>query len=311
MIISASYKTDIPAFYGKWFMNRLRARFCRVSNPYNRRIKHVDLRPEAVDGIVFWTKNIAPFAKHLPEVQRQGFPFVIQHTINSYPRALEAAVVKTEKAVREVRRLAERFGPRVCVWRYDTIIQSSITPREHHLDAFARTARALEGAVDEVVISFARIYRKTQRNMQLARQEHGFTWSDPDDGWKKTLTRDLTAVAAAHRIRLTVCGQPQYVPASGNEARCVDANRLSEIAGHSVEAAIKGNRKDCACFAACDIGEYDTCPHGCVYCYAVQNQPLAMRRYQQHDPYSDMLFKRSQPTDISPSEKNETTFEPS
>ncbi|MDB4432404.1 DUF1848 domain-containing protein, partial [Akkermansiaceae bacterium] len=116
MIISASYKTDIPAFYGEWFMNRLQAGYCKVVNPYNRQLKHVNLQPDKVDGIVFWTKNIGPFIKHLPEVQRMGFPFVIQHTINSYPRALEKAVIKNETAIEQVRRISDRFGKRVCVW---------------------------------------------------------------------------------------------------------------------------------------------------------------------------------------------------
>jgi len=297
MIISASYKTDIPAFYGEWFMNRLQAGYCKVVNPYNRQLKHVNLQPDKVDGIVFWTKNIGPFIEHLPEVQRMGFPFVIQHTINSYPRALEKAVIKKETAIEQVRRISDRFGKRVCVWRYDTIIDSSVTPREHHLENFTRTARALEGAVDEVVISFARFYQKTKRNIRIAGEENGFTWSDPADEWKNGLARDLFSIAAAHRMRLTVCGQPQHVPEIGGEARCVDANRLAEVACQPVKAPIKGNRKDCACFEACDIGEYDTCPHGCVYCYAVYNQSLAMRRYSQHDPSSDTLFPRSQPTD--------------
>lgn len=149
MIISASYRTDIPAFYGEWFMNRLQAGYCMVVNPYNRQLKHVNLQPDKADGIVFWTKNIGPFIKHLPEVQRMGFPFVIQHTINSYPRALEKAVIKNETAIEQVRRISDRFGKRVCVWRYDTIIDSSVMPREHHLETFTRTAKALEGAIDD------------------------------------------------------------------------------------------------------------------------------------------------------------------
>lgn len=297
MIISASYKTDIPAFYGEWFMNRLQAGYCKVVNPYNRQLNHVNLQPDKVDGFVFWTKNIGPFTKHLPEVQLMGFPFIIQHTINSYPRALEKAVIKKETAIEQVRRISDRFGPRVCVWRYDTIINSSVTPREHHLETFSQTARALEGAVDEVVISFARFYQKTQRNMRIAGEENGFVWSDPDDEWKNSLAIELASIAASHQIKLTVCGQPQRPSATCDEAHCVDAIRLSEIASRPLDADIKGNREGCACFKACDIGEYDTCPHGCVYCYAVRNQSLASRRYRQHDPLGETLCPQSRPTE--------------
>ncbi|MCA9049546.1 MAG: DUF1848 family protein, partial [Planctomycetaceae bacterium] len=93
MIISASYKTDIPTFYGEWFMNRLRAGYCKMVNPWNRKqISRVSLDLRDVDGIIFWTKNIAPFIPHLEEVHGRGYRFVVQHTINAYPRALEFSV---------------------------------------------------------------------------------------------------------------------------------------------------------------------------------------------------------------------------
>src|SRR6266536_3370617 len=93
MIISASYKTDIPTFYGEWFMNRLKAGYCKMINPYSQQIYRVDLTPESVDGFVFWTKNVGPFLKHMLEVQRMGYPFIVQHTITGYPRELEYRVI--------------------------------------------------------------------------------------------------------------------------------------------------------------------------------------------------------------------------
>lgn len=290
MIISASYKTDIPTFYGEWFMNRLRAGYCKMANPYNRRVIRVSLLPETVDGIVFWTKNVGPFLKHLAEVKQRGYSFILQHTINGYPKTLEHSVVDAEKAMEHFRQVADKFGPRVCVWRYDTIINSSLTPREYHLETFTRLAKKLEGATDEVVISFVHLYSKTMRNMMNAAKEHGFSWSDPSDEWKKELAAELASVAAAHRIRLTVCSQPQFIVPGCYEARCVDADRLADVMGQPISACLKGNRKECGCFESRDIGEYDTCPHGCVYCYAVQNQALAKSRFKQHDPMGEALF---------------------
>lgn len=290
MIISASYKTDIPTFYGEWFMNRLRAGYCKMVNPYNRRVIRVPLSLDTVDGIVFWTKNVGPFLKFLPEVKVQGFPFIIQYTITGYPRALEQAVVDSSIAVEHVRKISETFGPRVCVWRYDTVIDSSLTPREYHIDTFSRLARSMQGATDEVVVSFANLYKKTLRNLDNAAREHGFTWSDPSEDWKRALASELSQIAAANGIRLTVCSQPQFIAPGCYEARCVDATRLADVIGRPVNACIKGNRKECGCFESRDIGEYDTCPHGCVYCYAVQNQSLAKARYKQHDPMGESLF---------------------
>jgi hypothetical protein len=290
MIISASYKTDIPTFYGEWFMNRLRAGYCKMVNPYNRRVIRVPLNREAVDGIVFWTKNVGPFVHHLAEVKERGYPFVLQHTINGYPRELEQAVVNASRAVENVRRVAEQFGPQVCVWRYDTIINSSLTPREFHVESFARLAKSLAGTTDEVVISFAHLYRKTLRNMERAAEDQKFTWSDPPDDWKRSLTAELSSIAAANQIRLTVCSQPQFVVPGCGEARCVDAIRFNKITGNALQSCLKGNRKECGCYESRDIGEYDTCPHGCVYCYAVQNHDLAKSRFQQHDPKGESLF---------------------
>lgn len=290
MIISASYKTDIPTFYGEWFVNRLRAGFCKMVNPYNRRIMRVSLLPEAVEGIVFWTKNVGPFIKYLPEVTRRGFPFVLQHTITGYPRALEQAVVDAPRAIESMRQVANAFGPRVCVWRYDPIVDSSLTPRDFHLENFSRIARALEGATDEVVVSFAQLYKKTMRNTDFAAAEHDFTWANPADEWKKSLAGELASIASGHGIRFTVCSQPQFIVPGCYEARCVDADRLADVIGSPIKACLKGNRKECGCFESRDIGEYDTCPHGCVYCYAVQNQTLAKSRYKLHDPMGEALF---------------------
>ncbi|MDQ2712802.1 MAG: DUF1848 domain-containing protein [Acidobacteriota bacterium] len=302
MIISASYKTDVLTFYGDWLMNRLRAGFCKMVNPYNRRVTRISLLPEDVDGIVFWTKNVGPFLRHLPEVRQLGFPFILQHTINGYPRELEQAVVDAPKAIEYFRQVANTFGPRVNVWRYDTIINSSLTPREFHIETFARLAEALEGATDEVVISFAHLYSKTQRNMQGAAAEHGFSWTNPSNEWKRNLAGELAVLASAHRIQLTVCSQPQFVASGCAEARCVDANRLTDIGGKPIKACLKGNRKECGCFDSRDIGEYDTCPHGCVYCYAVQNQELAKARYKRHDPSGEALFPPSM-EDAEPDER--------
>jgi hypothetical protein len=289
VLISASYRTDIPAFYGDWFRNRLRAGFCRVVNPYGGPPSRVSLHPQDVDGFVFWTKNLGPFLPHLAEVRERGCPFVVQYTINGYPRSLEYAVVDPEKSIEHARRVADEYGPRVMVWRYDTIVFSSATPRDFHLRNFERLAAALTGVTDEVVISFAQIYRKTRTNMNAAADLFNFTWNDPEDEEKVSLSRDLAACARARGMRLTVCSQERFLGAGIEAARCIDAGRIEDIAGQPVQARVKGTRPECACHESRDIGEYDTCPHGCVYCYAVRTRALARRRFQQHDPEGEFL----------------------
>ena len=290
MIISASYKTDIPAFYGRWFMNRLKAGYCQTVNPYNRKSRRVDLTPEAVDGIVFWTKNIAPFLDHLPAVAVLGIPFVVQYTINDYPRALEHSVVDARRSVAHMKLLAETYGPSAAVWRYDPIIFSSVTPYEAHLRNFAALAEALCGTTDEVVISFAQLYKKTLRNMDAAAREYDFSWEDPEADVKREMARLLAEIASAYGMRLTVCSQRQFTSPTVGEAQCVSSARLTEIGGRPLQARVKGNREECLCSEAVDIGEYDTCPHGCVYCYAVRSQRITQDRFSRHDPDGEFLF---------------------
>lgn len=198
------------------------------------------------------------------------------------------------------RRLAEEYGPKVCVWRYDTIISSSVTTREFHIESFTKLARALTGVTDEVVISFAHLYKKTLTNMNRAASENDFTWSDPSTEWKRDLVHQLIDIAMTQGIRVTLCSQPTFLVPGGGEARCVDADRLQAVAGKQFTSKLKGNRKKCGCFEARDIGAYDTCPHGCVYCYAVRDQDLARRRFKQHDPKSEYLFE----TPIAPAAKS-------
>ncbi|MBL8157827.1 MAG: DUF1848 family protein, partial [Anaerolineae bacterium] len=117
MIVSASYRTDIPTFYGEWFVNRLRAGYCRTVNPYSRALHTVSLRRKDVDGFVFWTKNAGPFLRFLPEIRERGFPFVFQYTINGYPRELETSVVDAARSVEHASSIRAAYGGRVVVWR--------------------------------------------------------------------------------------------------------------------------------------------------------------------------------------------------
>lgn len=290
MIVSASYRTDIPAFYGEWFMNRLRAGYCNVFNPYSRKPYAVDLRPTAVGGFVFWTKNLTPFLPRLAEVSERGYPFVVQYTINAYPRELEASVIDSAHSVQHMHRLARDYSPLCPVWRYDPILISSLTPEQFHLDQFERLATALEGATNEVVISFAQVYEKTQLNLNIAAAHDHFTWRNPDDASKLALAARFVEIAASHRMTLTVCSQRTYTVPGSRPARCIDAARLTALSGRQITAHIKGNRAECCCHESRDIGEYDTCPHGCVYCYAVRSFALARSRYHSHDPQSEFLY---------------------
>ncbi len=289
MIVSASYRSDIPAFYGTWFLKRLEAGFCRVVNPYGSQVHEIALTAEAVAPFVFWTRNPGPFRATLGEVARRGFPFVVQITTIGYPRALEASVLPPERIVALVEEIRAGYGPRAAVWRYDPVLITSATPPEWHRRNFTALARAIAGKVDEVVFSFAQIYAKTRSNLNRAAQSHVFTWDDPADENKRRLLAELAAIAREQGLKPTLCAQPDLLSPGLEPARCIDAERLSDIAGQPIAARTKGNRPGCLCAESRDIGAYDSCPHGCVYCYAVRRPELAKRNFQVHEPDSPFL----------------------
>lgn len=289
MIVSASYRTDIPAFYGDWFLARLREGRCRVANPYGGRPSEVSLRRDDVDGFVFWTRNARPFATALREVAEREYPFAVQFTVVGYPRVIDASVIDAVNAVAQVRELASRYGPRAVVWRYDPIVVTSITGMDWHRENFRSLADALAGATDEAVVSFMAPYQKTRRNLDAAAARASFDWSDPEAGAKRALLGDLADIAAERGMRLTLCSQPELQTEGIEGARCIDAERLSDVAGYRISGRRKGNRPGCLCSESRDIGAYDTCPHGCAYCYAVRSPATAKRLYHRHDKESDTL----------------------
>ncbi len=264
MIVSASYRTDIPAFYAGWFLARLRAGYCRVANPYGGGSYEVSLVPAAVDGFVLWTRNLRPLLADLDAVWLVA-PFTVQFTLTGYPRALETSVIAAAEAI------------------------TSELDAEAHAAGFAVLARALKGTVDEVVLSVMHPYRKTRRNLDRAAEHHGFLWRDPPAEEKRQLIGRLAAIALDQGMAPTLCSQPELLGPGLGEARCIDAERLADVAQRPIAARESGNRPGCRCALSRDIGAYDTCPHGCVYCYAVADRDRAVANFREHDPEAEML----------------------
>src|SRR5581483_7635391 len=264
MIISANYKTDLPAFYGAWFINRLHAGYCKMVNSYGRQIYTIDLSPEQVDGFVFWTKNIGPFLKYLPQVQQRGYPFIIQHSINAYPIELENRVIHYKQTVEHMKQLANEYGPERLIWRYDPIIFSSLTPIDWHRRNFATLAQALQGTTDEVIISFAQVYKKTARNMDAAARASGFSWNEhkvePETfvAQGRALAVELAQMAAAYGMRLKVCSQQQFLVAGmSEEDRCRDSDRVDLLGQRTIRDKERNvcSCEECAGLVTQDIGE--------------------------------------------------------
>lgn len=274
MIVSASYRTDIPALHGRWFQDRLKAGFVEVDNPYGGRPFRVGLTPEIAEGFVFWTKHIDPFLPVLDALAEARRPFTVQFTVTGYGRELERGPPASIRAIGSARLLREKFGPRVLVWRYDPIVIAEGLDAAWHEANFARHAEQLSGTTDEAVVSFMAPYAKTIRNLAKA----AIAWRDPAEAEKRDLLARLAPIARSFGMRLTLCTQPDLVTPDIPGARCIDAARLSDVAGKTIGAREKGNRPGCLCAESRDIGAYDTCTLGCAYCYAVANHEAVRQR---------------------------------
>lgn len=278
-IISASRRTDIPAWYSAWFMDKINRGFCEVSNPFNGRVERIPLGVKDVDGIVFWSRDYRPMMDHLPRLLDMGYRFYFQFTIIGYPEYIDPGSPSTAIAAETAHELCKKFGPRCVVWRYDPVMLTSHTGVGWHLDNFRELCGRLRGAADTCIISFIDYYKKLDRNLFPALKESGVAFSKP--GWEELrgLAQELAHIAGGHGLRVTACCEPELKLETVAPASCVDRERLGAIAGAGF-SDVKTNptRKGCRCAASKDIGAYDTCPSGCAYCYANNSRELSAKR---------------------------------
>ncbi|MBK1665414.1 DNA repair photolyase [Rhodospirillum rubrum] len=284
MILSASYRCDIPAFFGPWFLARLAEGEVVVPNPYGGRPSRVSLRPDDVDGFVFWTRNARPFLPALERVAELGIPFVIHYTMTGLPAVLDGATPPPAQALAVMAQIRRRYGAKALVWRYDPIVFSSLTEADHHRATFAALGQAVarDGLADEVVMSVLQPYRKAVRRLDRLTD---LSWRDPAEEEKRALLTALAAIARDLGLRPSLCAQPALLGPGLTEAACVDGARLSAVAGRAIATKPRPHRSCCGCVQSRDIGGYDSCAHGCVYCYAVGSQERARRAVASHAPF--------------------------
>lgn len=295
-IVSVSRRTDIPAFYGEWFMGRVRDGYARYLNPFGGQEHEVSLLPEDVHAFVFWSKNFGPFTKHLSELDEKGYDFYFHFTITGLPEPFEDLVVNVDEAIATFRLLAGRYGPGRVQWRFDPIVISNVTGPDFYVRRFEEIASRLRGATERCYFSFVSIYSKVRRNLEALEKEQNISCYDPSLTDKMSLTERLREIADSHGITLYSCCEGALATGGVRQAQCVDGELLFELFPHRPrQTKINPTRRGCRCVVSRDIGAYDTCPHGCVYCYANMNKALAKKRSATHDPSSDILTPAGTP----------------
>jgi hypothetical protein len=289
-IVSVSRRTDVPAFYREWFRNRITKGYAGYVNPFGRQKYLVSLKPENVIAFVFWSRNYGPFLEDLRQLDKNGYRFYFNFTITGLPNDFEPNVKPIDDLIGTCKKLATRYSPKHINWRYDPIIISNATPPDYHVERFGYIAKALESSVERCYFSFPTFYCKVKKNLANLRRETGIDAFDPNTTIKQELAGRLADIGSEYGICLYTCCGDYLISNNISKASCVDAGIIAELFyGGQFDVPRKPTRKECGCFASIDIGAYDTCVHGCVYCYANMNKATAIRRYGEYDPSSAFL----------------------
>lgn len=269
MILSVSRRTDVPAFYGEWFLNRLKEGVVCVRNPMNsRQISRVELTPGRIEAIVFWTKNPAEsFLEKLNTIEERGYRFYFQFTLTPYGADIEPGLPLKKEICGRFRRLARQIGRDKVVWRYDPILFNDTWTPDEHRRRFAAYAETLAGSSDTCVISFLDVYPAIRKRLTAA----GIR--DPSPEQIKETASALAETAAVFGLRMETCAETVDLESAGiAHGRCIDPQRIARLTGRPFSfRKDKGQRPACGCAESLDIGTYGTCPHGCLYCYARRN----------------------------------------
>lgn len=291
MIISASRRTDIPALYGRWFANRLRAGFCTVPNPFNpNQVSTISLARLDVNAFVFWTKNPAPFRNHLPAIEDHGAPFYLQFTLNAYPKEVEPGLPGPDRLVASFLEFARLIGPERMVWRYDPILFGPGLDATWHIKNFTRLAEAMAGSFRKCVVSLFDQYAKVRKKTV---EFHG----DRDSDQARLVLSAIGTTAARLGFPVFSCAEARDFAEYGiRPGKCIDDDLLRDVFGlEGPFARDTGQREHCGCVKSRDIGMYDTCTAGCVYCYANAGAARARANAGAHDPESPSLAGRHEP----------------
>lgn len=283
MLISASRRTDILAFYFEWFLNRLKEGYALVRNPMNHaQVSRVSLSPELVDCIAFWTKNPAPMLPRLAGLA--PYPFYVQFSLNPYGPKLERNLPPKPELVETFRRLAAAIGPERVVWRYSPVVLNQRYSAACHLDYFGRLAESLSGYTTLCRLSFMDMYAKIERRMTAL----GAMQASEEE--KARLAREFAHIASTHGITLGACGNLELAAAGIKAVGCIDRELIERITGYELKGRKDpGQRGDCYCLESVDIGSYQTCLNGCTYCYANHSETTAQAGHRRSNPLSAML----------------------
>jgi hypothetical protein len=294
MILSASRRTDIPAFYTDWFLNRIKERYVLSRNPINpRQVSKIDLSPELIDCIVFWTKNPAPLIVRLKELE--AYHYYFQFTLNAYEADVEPGLAsKHVSLVNTFMHLSERIGKDRVIWRYDPMLLTDRYTVSYHIQHFTALAKKLKDATQRCVISFIDFPKRKYSTMSA------LGYRAPDFNEMHTIARAFSGIASENGITLETCAEAIDLSTYGiSHGKCIDDALISRISGKPLHLKKDANqRAACSCVPSVDIGLNNTCMHGCKYCYASFNNEALLQNREHYDAFSPILCSKITEDDV-------------
>lgn len=247
-------------------------------------VSKIDLSPETVDCIVFWTKNPAPMLDRLDELS--AYKYYFQFTLTGYGKDIECNVPhKREKMIPVFHRLSDKIGCEKVIWRYDPIIFTKVYTPQYHLKAFQQIAAALKDYTNKCVISFVDIYSKNKKSMETI---NSYNLNNQD---LIEFGKGLSEIAKTNGMTMGSCAEGIDLSQCGIEHNCcIDKKLIEDITGCKINAGKDRNQRlECGCVESVDIGTYNTCKNGCKYCYANYSQDSVLKNCSKYDEQAPML----------------------
>lgn len=283
MILHTGLRTDIPAFYSKWFVKRLKEGLVMVRNPYNPvQVTKYNINPDVVDLISFCTKNPSPFLPYMDLLKEYGQYWYV--TITPYGKEIEPKVPDKETVMEDFRKLSTSVGINSVGWRYDPIFISDEYTVERHIEDFEHMAGTLAGYTNACVISFIDLYQKVLRNFPEVKQ---VTKNE-----RITLAKEFVRIGSKYDMTIKACAEGTELESYGVDCSgCMTVSMYEQAIDCSLKVPkMKGARAECGCLLGCDIGAYNTCGHLCRYCYANYDARTVIDNRKRHNPDSPLLL---------------------
>lgn len=288
MILSVSRRTDIPNYYSEWFLNRIKEGYLYVRNPVNiHQVSKIDISPEIVDCIVFWTKNPEPMLDKLEQLK--DYKYYFQFTLTGYGKDMEPALPhKKVKVIPIFQKLSEMIGKEKVIWRYDPIVITDVYSEEYHLKAFNEIASSLNGYCTRVVISFIDLYAKIKKNMKSIQT------IDKNQLELMHFSKKLSEIAKNNGMEIETCAELIDLSCCGiKHSSCIDKNLIEKIIGCPINVEKdKNQREECGCVESVEIGTYNTCLNSCKYCYANYSEERVKANRALYDVHSPILCSK-------------------